>query len=50
MKGRVKLAELSNMRANDMRHFAELEDFAVEVEQPDVTSFGHGGNGLGHGR
>jgi len=54
VKGRVKLTELTNIRAHDMFHFADT-DIAQEAEEPQfdghVGQDGHGGHGDhgGHG-
>merc|ERR1719160_207716 len=48
VKSRINLDELTNMRAHDMGHFAELElDKEAEVA-PELTE-GHGGGHEGHG-
>mmetsp|Transcript_75305 Transcript_75305/g.178907 ORF Transcript_75305/g.178907 Transcript_75305/m.178907 type:complete len:513 (+) Transcript_75305:66-1604(+) len=54
VKGRVKLTELTNLRAHDMTNFADA-DIAQEAEEPQLDGHvgqaghgGHGGDG-GHG-
>jgi len=52
VKSRIKLTELSNIRAHDITHFADVTDFGVESAEPNVAGHGsdHGsGHGDGHG-
>lgn len=47
VKSRIKLSELSNMRAHDMVHFTDL-DLDVEAEVDPQLDAGHGGHSGGH--
>jgi G3E family GTPase len=46
VRGRIKLSELSNIHSLNMKRFAEITDFGIEPEQPDLS--GHGSSGSGH--
>eukprot|EP00971_Amphidinium_carterae_P133769 2649828-Amphidinium_carterae.1 len=49
VKGRIKLTELTNMRAHDMTHFTEV-DIEKEAKEVEVEDFGHeAGHGGAHG-
>merc|ERR1719329_1886422 len=47
VKSRIKLDELSNMRAHDMIHFTDL-DLDKEAEVDPKLDAGYGGHGEGH--
>jgi len=51
VKGRVKMEELTNIRAHDMSNFvnADIEKEAEDVEPAHGSGHGHGGHGGGHG-
>jgi len=49
VKGRIKISELTNMRAHDMAHFTEV-DIEKEAREVEVQDFGHeAGHGDVHG-
>merc|ERR1719149_244793 len=48
VQSRIKLEELSNMRAHDMAHFVDME-LDKEAEVAVELQAGHGGHGGGHG-
>jgi len=47
VRGRVKMAELSDIRAHDMAHFVDA-NIDQEAEEAEGMSVGHGGHGDGH--